>query len=159
MIVMADVNPLDAVVSLLTTNYLSTNTDNIIPTIAIVYEKPTDKEPKPNEDLIFVYSEIGTRTSIGLGVPERAEVTDVVKIDIRSRPANTSQSTKINDNHARKVLGEVNRVIYSKLVTPGTNYDVIDPQIELTDLSNGMRGVFRYIIKIRLIDYCRDMTT
>jgi len=156
---MADVNPLSTIVSLLTTNYLVANTDSITPTIAIIYEKPTDKDPRPNEDLIFVYSDITNRKPVGIGTPAIAEVTESVKIDIRSRPSNAVQTSKIDDDHARKVLTEVNRILYTNILAPGSDFDVIDPNMELTDLSNGMRGVFRYVIKIRLVDFCRDMTT
>jgi hypothetical protein len=155
---MADVNPLDTVVTLLKDNYTSANTDDITPAIAIIYEKPTDKEPRPGEDMIFVYSESGTKVPVGIGLPARAEVTDVVKIDIRSKPSNATQDAKVNDDHARKVLGETYRVIYANILNPGSGYSNIDPNIEEVDLSNGMRGVFRYVIKVRLIDYNRDMT-
>lgn len=158
MIVMADVNPLDAVVTLLKNNYNSAKTDTVKPTIAIIYEKPTDKEPRPGEDTIFVYSEPGSKVPVGLGMPAHAEVTDVVKIDIRSKPSNATQDAKLNDDHARKVLGEVYRIIYGNITSPGSGYDNIDPNLEETDLSNGMRGVFRYVIKVRLIDLNRDMT-
>jgi hypothetical protein len=155
-----DVNPLSSVVTLLESNYNAANADSINPLIAKIYEKSFDKEPKPNEDYIFVYSEITNKSTTGMGYPNVARVSEVLKIDIRCRPANSSQNSMINDSHARKVLAEVNRVIYSNIVNPDSNFDFIDPDsIEQTDLSNGMRGIFRYVIKINLIDMCRDMTT
>lgn len=151
-----DVNPLDNVVTLLTSNYVAQ--DDIIPTIAKIYTKPSDKEPKPNQDFIYVYSELTTQNSTGLNSGTVSEIIESIKIDIRSRPSNAKQINLVNDAHARKVLAEVRRILYSNIVNPDSTFDIIDPFMETTDLSNGGRGIFRYIIKIRLIDYCRDMT-
>lgn len=154
-----DINALDSLVSILSTNYITANVDNITPVIAKIYTKPSDKEPRPNQDFIYLYSEITNHNSVGLGYSNVSEVTEVLKIDIRSKPSNSKQANLIVDAHARKVLTEVKRVLFSKIINPDSNFDVIDPQLEITDLSNGARGVFRYIIKVRLIDYCRDMTS
>ncbi|MBW6469612.1 MAG: hypothetical protein K0A90_00140 [Methanosarcinaceae archaeon] len=153
-----DINVLDNIVTLLSSNYTKTNADSITPTIAKIYTKPTDKEPAPGQDYIYVYSELTTQGSVGIGQNSNSQITEIVKIDIRVKPSNTTQATKIVDTHARKVLVEVRRVLATKIVNPDANFDVIDPNIEITDLSNGFRGIFRYVIKVRLIDYCRSMT-
>lgn len=155
----SDINALDNVVTLLTDNYNTANTDTITPLIAKIYTKPTSKEPTPDNDFIFVYSDITLHDSPGMNANTLSDITEIVKIDIRSRPSNTTQANKINDAHARKVLVEVKRILFSNIVNPDSDFDVIDPSIELTDLSNGMRGIFRYVLKINLTDYCRDMTT
>lgn len=156
---MADVNPLDTVVTLLSTNYNEENTDNIKPVISIIYEKPFDKNPNPGEDFIFIYSELTSFLSAGLGNVSKVEVRETVKIDVRSRPSNASQNAKINDDHARKVLAEIYRILYSNLLNPDSNFTFIDPHIDITDLSDGLKGIFRYVIKINLVDYGRDMLT
>lgn len=153
-----DVNPLDSIVTILNADYNISNTDSITPTIAKIYTKPKAKEPRPNEDLIYLYSEITTTDSVGLGTPTLSEVTEVIKIDIRSRPAQTSQSNLTDDSHARKVLTEVRNILYSNVVNPDSSFNIIDPIMDTTDLSNGSRGIFRYVIRFKLISYCRDMT-
>lgn len=154
-----DINPLNSIVTLITSNYQISNTDNITPTVAKIYTKPTDKTPRPNQDFILVYSELTSHTSVGIGANNRAEVNEALKIDIRVKPNNTSQSLKTDDTHARKVLAEVKRILYSNIVNPDSNFDYIDPEnISITDLSNGSRGIFRYILKINLVALCRDMT-
>lgn len=156
---MAEDDPLSTVVTLLSTNYTNTNTDSITPTIAKIYEKPFDKEPTPGQDFIYVYAEVSPRQSVGIGNNAAAQVQEVVKIDIRSRPANTSQTAKISDTHARKVRAEVLRILYSNVTSPGGSFDNLDPNtIDITDLSNGSRGIFRYVIKVSLFDMARDMT-
>ena len=154
-----DINPLDSVVTMLTNQYQVTLVDNITPTIAKIYEKPTDKEPRPNEDFIFVYSELTSHNPIGMGANDWSEIRETVKIDIRSRPSNSTQASKISDIHARKVLVEVKRVIYNNIVNPDANFDELTPVFDVIDLSNGMRGLFRYVLKINLVDYCRQMWT
>jgi len=151
-----DINPLDNIVTLLSSNY--DTQDNIFPVIAKIYTKPLDKEPRPNEDFIYVYSELTSHNSSSMGTPHRSEVVETVKIDIRVKPSNTTQSGKVDDTHARKVLTEVKRILYENVVDPDSDFNVIDPQISQVDLSNGVRGIFRYVLTINLISYCRDMT-
>lgn len=154
-----DANPMDTVVTLLTDNYNISNADDITPIIAKIYTKPTDKEPKENQDFIYIYSGTSLFNSVGMGNNTVSEVTEPIKIDIRVRPDNSKQTTKINDAHARKVLTEVKRVLFANITSPGTPFDNIDPStITHIDLSNGMRGIFRYVISIELKDLCRDMT-
>lgn len=154
-----DINALDNLVTLLTANYNSANADSITPTIAKVYTQPKMKEPRPNEDFVYVYNQLTTKSPVGIGATTKAEIIESIKIDIRSKPANTSQSNLTNDAHARKVLTEVERVLYSNVVNPDSDFDILDPNVDIVDLSNGSRGIFRYVLTVNLIKYCRDMTT
>ena len=153
-----DINVLDTIVELLKDNYKVENVDGISPMISKIYEVPATKEPQPGKDFILIYSELTSHASVGMGSNNTSDIIETVKIDIRSRPANTTQNAKVNDIHARKCLTEVKRVLYSNITDPDSNFNIIDPRIEQTDLSNGSRGLFRYILKINVIDYCRDMT-
>ena len=155
---MVEIDPIAVVVTLLSNAYTISNTDNITPTISKIYEKPNEKEPQPNQDLIYLYADPSLRQSVGIGNNSAAQVQEVIKIDIRSRPAATSQATKISDTHARKVRTEVLRILYTNITSPGTGFDIIDPNtVEVTDLSNGSRGIFRYVIKINLFAMARNM--
>lgn len=153
----SDINPLNNMVTLLTGNYTIANTDNITPTIAKIYTKPSEKEPRPNEDFIYVYSELTQIDKPGMILNDSMNIKESIKIDIRSKPANTSQTALITDTHARKVLTEVRRIIYSKIVSPDANFDIIEPQIDITDLSNGSRGIFRYVIRLTMVSFNRDI--
>lgn len=153
-----DINALDSVVTLLTAEYTIANTDSITPTIAKIYTQPTNKEPAPNKDFIYVYSELTSHNTVGMGDNVRTETRETVKVDIRSKPANSSQANKTSDTHARKVLTEVKRVFYNNVIDPDANFDELNPAIDVIDLSNGMRGIFRYVLKINLVSYSRDMT-
>jgi hypothetical protein len=103
-----------------------------------------------------VYSEITTKNPVGIGLNDVSEVIEKIKIDIRSRPSNASQSVMIDDTHARKVLNEVQRVLHSVVVNPSANYQILNNYVDITDLSDGMRGVFRYILRVELINYCQS---
>jgi len=155
---MTDVNPLDTIVTLITTNYDNSNTDSVTPLVAKIYEKPLAKEPRPGEDFIFVYGMTTQRASRGMNGNNKAEIIEPLRIDIRVRTSNTAQNSKTDDTHARKVRGEVDRILYNNILTPGSGFDNIDPNMEVQDLSNGSRGIFRYVYTVRLNDWCRDMT-
>lgn len=153
-----DYDPLKAIIDLLNANYDNAKADNIDPTISKIYEKPTEKEPRPGEDFIYVYSVSTQHASSGMGNTTVASTIESIRIDIRSRPSNASQSSKTTDTHARKVLTEVKNVLFGHITSPGSGFDFIDPNISYNDLSNGMRGIFRYVIDLNLNDTCRDMT-
>ena len=155
----SDKNPLDNLITILNTNYIILNTDNITPTIAKIYTKPSEKEPRPGEDFIYLYSELTSIDKPGMILNNSMDIRESIKIDIRSRPAMTNQATKIADTHARKVLTEVRRIIYSKIVSPDSNFDIIEPQIDITDLSNGSKGIFRYVIRLTMVSFNRDIVT
>jgi len=149
-------NPLDDIVTILG-NYDITNADSITPTIAKIYTKPKNKEPRPNEDFIYVYSELTTKNAVGIGMTTQSEVIESIKIDIRSRPAQTNQSTLVSDTHARKVLTEVERILHLNINNPSTNYHYLNPFVDITDLSDGMRGIFRYVLKINLTNFSKTV--
>lgn len=152
-----DINPLDNMVTILSTDYTISNTDSITPTISKIYAVPSEKEPRPNEDFILLYSILSKIDKPGMINNDSMNVKESIKIDIRSRPANTSQSNQISDTHARKVRTEVLRIIYSKITNTDNNFDIIEPQVDINDLSNGSRGFFRYIISITMTSFNRDM--
>jgi hypothetical protein len=153
-----DINPLDSTVTLLTTYWNSANTDSITPTIAKIYTKPLDKEPQPGEDIIYVYSQNTAYEPVGIGMTTYAKINESLKIDIRIKPTKATQADLINDTHARKVLVELRRILFTYLVNPNSSFQLIDPNMDIVDLSNGSRGVFRYVITLNLINYCNDMT-
>lgn len=152
-----DVNPLDNMVTILDDDYLIANTDNVTPVIAKIYTKPGDKEPRPNEDFIYLYSQLTSIDKPGMILNDSMDIDESIKIDIRSRPANTSQVNQVNDVHARKVRTEVLRIIYSHITQVDSDFDIIKPQIDVKDLSNGSKGIFRYIITLTMVSLNRDI--
>ena len=144
-------------ITLLNSSYIIANTDNITPIVAKIYTKPSAKEPMPGEDFIYLYSELTSIDKPGMIKNDSMDMRESIKIDIRSRPAVTTQANKYNDTHARKVLTEVRRIIYSKIDNVDSDFDIIEPQIDITDLSNGSKGIFRYIIRLTMVSFNRDI--
>lgn len=155
----SDKNPLDNLITILNANYTIINTDNITPTIAKIYTKPSEKEPRPGEDFIYLYSELTSIDKPGMIVNNSMDIRESIKIDIRVRPKVTTQSSHVDDSHARKVLTEVRRIIYSKIALVDSDFDIIEPQIDITDLSNGSKGIFRYVIRLTMVSFNRDIVT
>ena len=144
-------------VTLLTANYTILNADSITPTIAKIYTKPSEKEPAANQDFIYLYSELTNIDKPGMINNDSMNIKESIKIDIRSKPSNAKQTNLISDTHARKVLTEVKRIIYSKITQTDSNFDIIEPQIDINDLSNGSRGIFRYVIRLTMVSFNRDI--
>ena len=155
----SDKNPLDNLITILNANYTIINTDNITPTIAKIYTKPSEKEPRPGEDFIYLYSELTSIDKPGMIVNNSMDIRESIKIDIRVRPKVTTQSSHVDDSHARKVLTEVRRIIYSKIALVDSDFDIIEPQIDITDLSNGSKGIFRYVIRLTMVSFNRNIVT
>ena len=151
-----DRNPLDAIKSLLEENWIKSNTDSKIPIFAKKYEKPRSFKLNPNTDIIYVYSFPTLQASVGIGSNNLSEVTDVIKIDIRSRPQSNNLT---DDSHARKVLAEVRRILAANVVEPATGWNIGDYWQDIDDLSDDYVGIFRYIAQVNLIAWCRDVST
>jgi len=155
-----DVDPLQTVIDLIAANYDNTNTDNKqYDILDKIYKRPANKDPSPGKDLIYVYEFSDTEQgSVGMGNNAVARISEFIRIDVRVRPQGTSPTNKVDDSHARKVRAEINRIIYSNITTPGTGFTIINPGSRIKDLSNGMRGLFRYVFEIELVAECRDLT-
>lgn len=150
----SDINPLDAIKTLLSTSWTDSNTDSITPTFAKKYEHPKNYNLRPNNDLIYLY---GTSTDLlpsGIGNPTYSDVNETLSIDIRSRPA---QGSLTSDSHARKVLYEVLRIIKGNINNPSSGFEIINQDISYTDTSNTVVGIFRYVIDVRLQAYHRNI--
>jgi len=151
------VNPLDDLKQLIASNWNSANTDTIVPSVEKIYTQPKNKNPNPGQDFIYLYSELTVRQPVGIGEPGKADETNTIKIDIRSRPSNNKQADLLNDAHAYKCKTELLRVLYSLHNNPNSNFNLLNPNLDETDLSDGVRGIFRYVIRIELKNYYKDM--
>lgn len=143
-----DVNALDNLKTLLDSNWNSTFTDGIVPTVELIYNHP--KEFNMQNDYVLLYSELTTVESPGIGLHTTADIYEAIKIDIRVWGA--------NDNHARKVLTEVRRILHSNVVNPDSDFKLLDPFKDITDLSDRMRKIYRYIVRVDMVDCDRNMT-
>jgi hypothetical protein len=143
-----DTNPLDSIVTILNADYTTSNTDNITPIIAKIYDYPKIQDLA--RDYILVYSKVSNSQAVGLGSSPIANFFETLSIDIRVYGD--------SDTHARKVLTEVRRVLYNKIKNPDSNYDLLSPDITTTDLSDKTRKIYRYVLDITLSDYCRSFS-
>lgn len=151
---MADINPLNTIKTLLSTNWNSTNTDSITPTFAKKYELPKNYRLEANKDLIYIYSISTNLSPSGIGSSTYANVQESVNIDIRSRP---TSANLVSDSHARKVLHEVKRILKANINDPDSNFRILSQDISHDDTSNNNVGIFRYVLSINLIAYHRQI--
>jgi len=151
------VNPLDDLKTLLISGWNAANTDSVTPLIDKIYVQAKNKNPNPGQDFVYLYSELTSRSPVGIGNTSQAEVVESIKIDIRSRPSNSKQGNLTSDSHARKVWTELDRILYTNFNNPSSNFHQLNPNLEVTDLSDGVRGIFRYVVKINMTNYCKNM--
>jgi len=153
---MTDSKPLDTIKTLLTTSWVSANTDGITPIIKKKYELPKNYKLDANKDLIYVYSITSNLAPSGIGEVYNRDIIETISIDIRSRP---SYDNIIDDSHARKVLKEVKRILVLNTIDPDSTFDNIDPNITIQDLSNNSIGIFRYVLDVNLNVNCKNITS
>lgn len=147
-----DVNPLDNLNTLLSDNWNSANTDSITPTIAKIYDRGKEQDMRSG-DFVFTYQRADTdMLPTGIGPDPTVNVDEPVNIDIRVYDKNTS------DSHARKVRAEVLRILASNRTNPDSDFQELGLFGGITDLSDRTRKIFRYIIKVNLKVWCRDLT-
>lgn len=151
------VNPLNELKTILTNSWLNTNTDGITPTIEKIYTQPKNKNPNPGQDFVYLYSELTVRNPVGIGNPTQVVEINTIKIDVRSRPSATTQTSLVDDSHAYKVKTEVERILYNNFNNPSSNFCQLNPNLDVTDLSDGVRGIFRFVIRVELKSFCKSM--
>jgi len=96
----------------------------------------------PALDYILVYSESYITEANAIGRHTK-KTTDDVAIDIRSM---TSRE------HATKVVNEVERIMDANIINPTENYDEI-LITRMLDLSDKSKGLYRYVITVRVTNH------
>lgn len=147
-----DINALDTIKSILSTNWNDANTDSKTPVFALIYDQP--KQLDMTNDYVLVYSLNMGVAPTGIGATTTATINESIRIDIRVY----NNSFPITDDHARKVLAEVRRIIHSNVRNPSVDFDILNPHLDIQDLSDKTRKLFRYVVQIELLSYVRDIT-
>lgn len=132
-------DPLLTIVSLLTDNWNSANTNSRTPTVDEIFDRPNVIDLRDTADFVLVYEQ---RTKIipFIGKSDRG-IQQPVSIDIR---------TTFSRSHAVKMLGEVDRILNTKIVEPDANYDILIPDDGWIDLSDKWKKMFRYVYDVTL---------
>lgn len=147
-----DANPLDTLKTLISDNWNAANTDSITPVIDIIYNQPKAMDLNENDFVLF-YSTSTLIEAAGFGGSSVANVDEATRIDIR-----TGNTEGPDDDHFRKVLAEVRRIIMTNIVNPDANFQELNPYKTGTDLSNRTRNIYRYVWDVNLIERCRDFS-
>ena len=133
---MALVDVIETAKTLLSDNWIVGNTDSLLPAIGAVYEYSTYN--LVDRDLVVIYEikRLPQKNATGSSTKKRE---DRVAIDIRSA------STRA---HAILVLAEVERILDANITSPGTGYDILDPDKGIQDLSDKSRKIFRFVVDV-----------
>lgn len=141
------VDALETVKTLLNTNWSSSNTDSLTPTIVKAAE--VKQIFLANGDYIKLYEVNESITALGLGAQAWTR-TQIVSADILS----TYKVAAISDvrAHAIKLKDEFLRIIYANVNAPGSDYKRILP-ISKKDLSDKTTGISRFTIDMELVNW------
>ena len=145
-------------VNLINTNWIDTNTDNVTPTIDKITNVPFDLQFADDKGYILIYSLSEDESSVGIGATTQADVFETIKIDIRF---GGQGDWTVADIEARfnKYKAELRRILYSNVVTPTTNYCILDLSNKtIQNLSNRSKKLFREVREVTMTAYNRDMT-
>lgn len=145
---MAD-DPHSTIVSILQTNWNSSNTSSVTPEIGIITDyKRIDANVNPV--WILVHRNKPEAKPQGIGVYGK-QINNKMDVDIR---VFGSQGTKTTDiSLYNEILTEVDRIFDSKITNPGGGFSILDPDGRGPDLSNKTHFIYRQIITVDLIVY------
>lgn len=144
-------NPTEAIVDLLSDNWDDSNTEGIRPVIGAVTDyKRVDLGNYPGRTIILVHRSTEEPETAGIGSTHKNVTTDL-NVDLR-----TFQS----EGTFWKFKGEIVRILETKIKSPPTGYDILDPNVPgRQDLSNKSHGFYRILIPIRLYQYAEAMAS
>lgn len=135
----------DQLLTLLSDNWNSANTDSITPSFVKITDYK-DWDFVNQGDVVFSQPEIIVQRSAGVGtVAKLREVT--VNVDVRV--AGKAGSSK--EDHFRNVYDEVIRILDTNMVNPFSGTQELDAdEASHQDLSNKAYGLWRKVIPVRL---------
>lgn len=148
---MAVIDPLQAIITLLSGNWIAANTDSVTPT----FSKITDQKALDfhgNVDQVMIHRSRPDQEPAGVGASLKHKHF-LIDIDIRVF-ADQYGSIADGETHWLKVIDEVDRILDSKIVLPNADFQILDPDEDTRqDLSDRTHQVFRYMITVRLSKY------
>jgi hypothetical protein len=124
------------IISLLSADWDSTNTDSVTPTIGQFCDYINlDLSGLTGKTYVLVYDlKPGTQRANGSGTGTK-ETENTVKIDIRSM---------ISRDHALHCLQEVERILENHQTDPHTDYQLLDPYGDSASLNDEYYGLWHY---------------
>jgi len=141
------VDPLQDIIDILTSDWLSANTDGLTP----LFLKITDQkryDHRRNDDVIFIGRGTDTQFTAGIGdTTKRLFISIDLDVRVRGDDITTTEAHWLN------ILLELDRVLDNRIKSM-TNFDVLNPDFERKDLSDKTHKLFRKVVTIRLENYC-----
>lgn len=132
--------------ALLTDNWTAANTNDRTPEIEVNASYGRKKVSTQNDDFIFLYETNEELGPYGMGAKSWEEIA-FVSADIWTTYGNSPVTTV--RAHTMKMKGEVLRIVKSKVITPGTGYNIIVP-IRKKDRSDETHGRGRIVMDFAL---------
>lgn len=156
----SDIDPETALISLFTTNWNSSNTDNLTPGITKITSVPKDMDYDTYRDYILIYNPSTQEEEVGIGNNSISHVHETVNIDVRSWGGFTDTNGLKDDAHFRKVITEVTRILKGNKVNFDSNFSELDSTSnDWVNFNDRTRGIYRKVKPVILIDYCREQVT
>lgn len=147
---MTAIDEVQAVLDLLSNNWVSSNTDNKKPTFKRIIDiKVVPQNSHGYYAYVLGYEVNNTVRSSGLGGKDEQIVT--IALDIRT------DGNSVTDGrlHALNIRDEVYRVLKTKYGTRlSSKYDRLQVTDGGKDLSDKMKGLYRHIVQVELRAYC-----
>jgi len=134
-------DPLDTVVTILTSGWTSGNTDSITPDINQIFDIKRIQTMTGTVSSVLCYEQKAIPEMNGIGSTTRRRI-NPVSVDIR-----TSKSRA----HFIKLLKEVERIWAANIINPDANFDILDPDEGWIDLSDRRKKLWRAVYDIKLI--------
>jgi len=138
---MSITDPLNTVVSILSSNWTSANTDSITPKIDQIFDVKRYGGLTDVNSSILVYEQKAIPAVNGFGSTSRR----------RDQPVSVDIRTTISRAHFIKLHDEVERIFATKIINPDANFDILDPDEGWIDLSDKRKRIWREVYDIKLI--------
>lgn len=135
------------VLDLLSDNWTSSNTGNKTPRFAkITSNKRMDFNLR--ENWILIHRPRKQQQPQGIGTTLKHE-THFIDIDIRS-------FGEFEESNWLEIREEADRILDSKITSPGSPFNILDPDDQDQDLSDKTHKVWRAVKTIKLEEYCKS---
>jgi hypothetical protein len=141
---MTAADPLQTIIDLFVNGWNSSNTDSNTPNISKITDiKRIDFNA--NKDWILIHRSNPLKEPAGIGVLGK-HITENLIVDVRTQGIGM-------EDHWRNVLQEVERILDASIISPSSDYTILNPDSQGTDLSDKMFNTWRMLVPIKLIKY------
>jgi len=155
---MVVIDGVQELVDLIVTDWNSSNTASVTPTIDKITNVPFDQQYGNDKGYVLLYSVSENENISGLGLDTSSDVKELIKIDIRFGGQGDWSVADI-ETRFNLYKAELKRILYSNRTNPTTNYCILDlDNKNIQNLSNRAKKFFREVREVGLDDNNRDMT-